>query len=204
MKEGRDIRYSDVRDSLPTDCEPEIMNAKDPLFILYTSGSTGKPKGVVHTTGRLCGMGGDDLRLDLRLSARRHLLVHRGHRLDHRPQLCRLRPARDGRDERDVRRRSQLSRLQPLLGNGRPPRRDDLLHRSDRDPRADARRRRAGEALQPQVASACSEPSASRSIPKRGNGIGAWSETAAARSSTPGGRPRPAESSSPPSPERPR
>jgi acetyl-CoA synthetase len=27
------------------------MNAEDPLFILYTSGSTGKPKGVLHTTG---------------------------------------------------------------------------------------------------------------------------------------------------------
>ena len=34
-----------------TDCEPEAMDAEDPLFILYTSGSTGKPKGVVHTTG---------------------------------------------------------------------------------------------------------------------------------------------------------
>ena len=32
-------------------CEPEVMNAEDPLFILYTSGSTGKPKGVLHTTG---------------------------------------------------------------------------------------------------------------------------------------------------------
>jgi len=32
-------------------CEPEIMDAEDPLFILYTSGSTGKPKGVLHTTG---------------------------------------------------------------------------------------------------------------------------------------------------------
>jgi acetyl-CoA synthetase len=31
-------------------CEPEIMDAEDPLFILYTSGSTGKPKGVLHTT----------------------------------------------------------------------------------------------------------------------------------------------------------
>jgi len=51
MKDGRDIDYSTVRDSLPTDCAPEVMNAEDPLFILYTSGSTGKPKGVVHTTG---------------------------------------------------------------------------------------------------------------------------------------------------------
>ena len=32
-------------------CEPEFMDAEDPLFILYTSGSTGKPKGVLHTTG---------------------------------------------------------------------------------------------------------------------------------------------------------
>ena len=32
-------------------CDPEEMNAEDPLFILYTSGSTGKPKGVLHTTG---------------------------------------------------------------------------------------------------------------------------------------------------------
>jgi acetyl-CoA synthetase len=51
MKEGRDLRYSDVRERLSTDCNPEIMKAEDPLFILYTSGSTGKPKGVVHTTG---------------------------------------------------------------------------------------------------------------------------------------------------------
>jgi len=51
MKDGRDIGYSEVRVNLATACEPEIMNAEDPLFILYTSGSTGKPKGVVHTTG---------------------------------------------------------------------------------------------------------------------------------------------------------
>jgi acetyl-CoA synthetase len=51
MKDGRDVAYSEVRDNLPTDCEPAVMNAEDPLFILYTSGSTGKPKGVVHTTG---------------------------------------------------------------------------------------------------------------------------------------------------------
>ena len=33
-----------------SDCEPEWVDAEDPLFTLYTSGSTGKPKGVVHTT----------------------------------------------------------------------------------------------------------------------------------------------------------
>ncbi len=31
------------------ECEPERLDAEDPLFILYTSGSTGKPKGVLHT-----------------------------------------------------------------------------------------------------------------------------------------------------------
>jgi acetyl-CoA synthetase len=51
MKPGRDVPYSAVRDTLATECEPAMMKAEDPLFILYTSGSTGKPKGVVHTTG---------------------------------------------------------------------------------------------------------------------------------------------------------
>ena len=51
MKAGRDAFYSDLKQGVPDTCEPEPMNAEDPLFILYTSGSTGKPKGVLHTTG---------------------------------------------------------------------------------------------------------------------------------------------------------
>ncbi|HVN42367.1 MAG TPA: acetate--CoA ligase, partial [Steroidobacteraceae bacterium] len=46
----RDRWYSEVVDGQPDSCEPEAMDAEDPLFILYTSGSTGKPKGVLHTT----------------------------------------------------------------------------------------------------------------------------------------------------------
>jgi acetyl-CoA synthetase len=33
----------------PSECQPEVMDSEDPLFMLYTSGSTGKPKGVIHT-----------------------------------------------------------------------------------------------------------------------------------------------------------
>jgi len=51
MQMPRDRWYDAVVDSQPDSCEPERMNAEDPLFILYTSGSTGKPKGVLHTTG---------------------------------------------------------------------------------------------------------------------------------------------------------
>jgi acetyl-CoA synthetase len=47
----RDVWYHDLIKDVSSNCEPEEMNAEDPLFILYTSGSTGKPKGVLHTTG---------------------------------------------------------------------------------------------------------------------------------------------------------
>jgi acetyl-CoA synthetase len=50
MKEGRDKWLQPLLDNASIECEPEIMDAEDPLFILYTSGSTGKPKGMVHTT----------------------------------------------------------------------------------------------------------------------------------------------------------
>ena len=48
--EKRDVCYLKATQAAASECEPELMDAEDPLFILYTSGSTGKPKGVLHTT----------------------------------------------------------------------------------------------------------------------------------------------------------
>jgi len=51
MREGRDHWWHDLMAKAAAECEPEAMNATDPLFILYTSGTTGKPKGIQHSTG---------------------------------------------------------------------------------------------------------------------------------------------------------
>jgi acetyl-CoA synthetase len=53
MEPGRDTWWHEemAGKDIKNYCEPEKMDAEDPLFILYTSGSTGKPKGVLHTTG---------------------------------------------------------------------------------------------------------------------------------------------------------
>ncbi|MEL6584400.1 MAG: acetate--CoA ligase [Pseudomonadota bacterium] len=49
--DNRDYNYEELMGQVAAECEPQAMEAEDPLFILYTSGSTGKPKGVVHSTG---------------------------------------------------------------------------------------------------------------------------------------------------------
>jgi acetyl-CoA synthetase len=49
--DGRDVWYHEEYEKVDDKCDPEWVDAEDPLFILYTSGSTGKPKGVLHTVG---------------------------------------------------------------------------------------------------------------------------------------------------------
>lgn len=45
----RDVWWDDFVNSASDECEPEWLDAEDPLFILYTSGSTGKPKAGTFT-----------------------------------------------------------------------------------------------------------------------------------------------------------
>lgn len=49
--DSQDVWYHNLIKNAAEVCEPEEVNAEDPLFILYTSGSTGQPKGLMHTTG---------------------------------------------------------------------------------------------------------------------------------------------------------
>ena len=47
---SKDIWWSDLIAGQKDACEPVMVNAEHPLFLLYTSGSTGKPKGVQHSS----------------------------------------------------------------------------------------------------------------------------------------------------------
>ena len=49
--DGRDHWYHELMAEADASCPPEPMDSEDLLYLLYTSGTTGKPKGIMHTTG---------------------------------------------------------------------------------------------------------------------------------------------------------
>ena len=152
MDPVRDVYYHDAAEVVTTECPCEHMNAEDPLFILYTSGSTGKPKGVLHTTG------GYNL-----FAAMTHQLVFDYH--DGDIYWCTADvgwvtghsyivygPLSNGATTLMFEGVPNYPVDVALLGGDRQAQGQHLLHRADRDPRADAGGRRAGEEDLAQVA----------------------------------------------------
>ncbi len=121
------------------------MNAEDPLFILYTSGSTGKPKGVLHTTGGYLVYASytHEVVFDLREDDIYWCTADVGWVTGH--SYIVYGPLANGATAlvfEGVPNYPSVSRFWEVID--KPPG-HDLLHRADRDPRADARRRRAGQ-----------------------------------------------------------
>ena len=169
------------------------MNAEDPLFILYTSGSTGKPKGVLHTTGGYLvyasltheyvfdyhdgdiywctadvgWVTGHSYILYGPLANGATTLMFEG--VPTYPTASRFWDVVDKRDVNIF--YTAPTAIRALMGAGDDSVKSTAAHRCG-----------------------CWARSASRSTPRPGSGTTASSATAAARSSTPGGRPRPAAS----------
>ena len=79
-------------------------------------------------------------------------------------------PLANGGDVRDLRGRAQPPRQRPVLVDRREVRRDDPLHRADRDPHVHEVGRRRARPSTTCRRCACSARSASRSTPRRGCG----------------------------------
>ena len=109
MLAGRDVWYHEAADMvtkrLPVRRDERGGPAVHPLYF----GLDRKAQRRAAHHRRLSGLRRDDAPVRVRLSRRRHLLVHRRRRLGHRPQLHRLWPARERRDHADVRGRAELS-----------------------------------------------------------------------------------------------
>ena len=155
----------------------------------------GQAEGDRPHHGRLPRRHGDDAPLGLRHPRGRRVLVHRRHRVDHRAQLHRVWAARQRLHGRDVRGGAQPPGQRPAVVAGRQVRCDDLLHGAHGHPDLHALGHGAAGAPRPLVVAAArhrgraDQPRGVDVVPRQSR-----RRRCAARSWTPGGRPRPARS----------
>ena len=173
MREGRDVWCDEALAAADPDCPRRAARrrapAVHPLHVRLDREAEGHP---AHDR-RLPDRRRVDAQARLRPQARVGRLLVRGRRrLGHRPLLHRLRPARQRRDVGDVRGRARLPAQGHLVGDRRALRRDDPLHRADRDPRLHEVGRRARRQATTSPRCACSARSASRSTRRPGSGTG--------------------------------
>ena len=195
MQAGRDLWLDEEMQQAALDLHRRVDGRRGPAVHPLHLGQHRQAQGRAAHDGRLPGVRGHHAQAGLRLPPGRHLLLRRRRRLDHRPQLHRLRPARERRHHGDV--RVDADSIPTPAATGGWSTTSASTSSTPRRPRCARSRRPATswvQALQPPVAARARHASASRSTPRSGAGTTTWWATGAARSSTPGGRPRPAAS----------
>jgi acetyl-CoA synthetase len=190
-QEGRDLWWHDLEKAASKDCPASHLDAEHPLYILYTSGTTGKPKGVLHTTAGYLLQTTWTTRLvfDLKDEDVYWCTADIGWVTGH--SYIVYGPLSNGAT---IVMYEARPTNQPKTASGRSS--SETKSRFSTAPRPPSAPSCPGEwsgsTNTTSAASVSSEPSASRSTPRRGNGILKPSEKIAAPSLTPGGRPKPA------------